>query len=69
MDYKYDMSDVYRDFFETPLVELDREQKENEPVAFDLEVIDSLRVTEESQELLKKIVRYMRKVVDEKNVP
>ena len=69
MDGKYSMADVYKDFFETPLVELEESKEESGRVTFDLAEIDSLLITEESKELLKKVVEYMRKVVDEKSVP
>ncbi len=69
MDGKYKLSDVYKDFFETPLVELEEDNKEVEEVPFDISAIDTLLLEEESKDLLKKVVEYMRKVVEEKTLP
>ena len=69
MDGKYKLSDVYKDFFETPLVELEEEVKETERVPFDISTIDTLLLEEESKDLLKKVVEYMRKVIEEKSLP
>ncbi len=69
MDGKYKLSDVYKDFFETPLVELEEDNKEVEKVPFDISAIDTLLLEEESKDLLKKVVEYMRKVVEEKTLP
>ena len=67
MDGKYKISDVYKDFFETPLVELE-ENKGDEKVPFDISTIDTLLLEEGSKDLLKKVVEYMRKVVEEKTL-
>lgn len=53
------LADVYKDFFESPLVEVSNEEKVED--TFDFEKIDSLLIEEESKELFKKIVDYMRR--------
>ena len=65
----YNISDVYKDFFETPLVEPEEKSEEEKRVSFDASMIDTLLIEEESKDLLKKVVEYMRKVVDEKSLP
>ena len=69
MDGKYKLSDVYKDFFETPLVEIEEDNKEVEKVPFEIDTIDTLLLEEESKDLLKKVVEYMRKVMEEKTLP
>ena len=69
MDGKYKLSDVYKDFFETPLVEIEEDNKEVEKVPFEMDTIDTLLLEEESKDLLKKVVEYMRKVMEEKTLP
>lgn len=54
------LKEVYKDFFETPLIETSKEeQKEEEKKNFNLEDIDSLLLDDESKELFKKVVLYM----------
>ena len=54
------LSDVYRDFFETPLIE-PKQEESAEATSFDSSIIDTLFLEEESKVLLKKIFEYMRK--------
>ncbi len=56
------LTDIYKDFFETPLV-LEEKQEESHDIEeiFDLGEVDSLLIEEESKVLLKKIIEYMRK--------
>ena len=56
------MNDVYRDFFDSNLVGEESEFKiEEEIVEENIINIDELFITDESKELLKKIVLYMEK--------
>ena len=56
------MADIYRDFFETPLVLPEETEESNDSEdTFDLGEVDTLLIEEESKELLKKIIEYMRK--------
>lgn len=56
------LADVYKDFFETPLVLSEQKEESNRgEVSFDLGEVDTLLIEEESKELLKKIIEYMRK--------
>ena len=56
------LSDVYRDFFNSPIVEKNSDENIEQLSAteFDINKIDSLMLNEESLELLKKVIYYMR---------
>ncbi len=54
------LADVYRDFFETPLIDIE-DKNSNEASSFDWGKIDTLLIEEEGKELLKRIIDYMRK--------
>jgi len=56
------LTDIYKDFFEIPLVlPEEKEGNHEEEASFDLGEVDFLLIEEESKELLKKIIEYMRK--------
>ena len=58
----YNLSDVYKDFFEESLTSGEERVLEDE---FKEEEIDSLPITDESKELLKKTILYMKKYKEE----
>lgn len=60
MNNKNYLADVYRDFFETPLV-VPEEVGDDRKGTFDWDRIDSLMLEEESKKLLKKVMDYMCK--------
>ena len=59
MNSKDYLADVYQDFFGSPLVETSEVESSEEGV--DIIVIDSFLIEEESKDLLRKIVDYMRR--------
>ena len=60
------LTDVYQDFFGTPLTSSEKEEVEEE---FNEEEIDNLNITDESKETIKKIFIYIKKYHEEKNIP
>ena len=59
MDHKDYLADVYQDFFGSPLVESSEVEAKEDGV--DVSVVDSFLIEEESKDLLRKIVDYMRR--------
>ena len=55
------LADVYKDFFETPLVSEKQVEETTEQTSFPLEDVEKLLIDEDSKDLLKKIFEYMRK--------
>lgn len=58
------LADVYKDFFETPLVSEKQVEETTEQTSFPLEDVEKLLIDEDSKDLLKKIFEYMRKYHD-----
>lgn len=58
------LADVYKDFFESPLIDVEKNMEEDNHSSFDWNLIDTLLIEEEGKELLKKIFDYMRKYHD-----
>ena len=69
MNGKYSIADVYRDFFETPYIESNSINEAQSSNAFNMGDIDTLLITEEAKDLLKKVIEYMYKVKEEKTLP
>jgi len=61
----YNLSDVYKDFFGESLTSSEERVLEDE---FKEEEIDSLPITDESKDILKKSILYMKKYKEEKDV-
>ena len=61
MDNKNYLVDVYKDFFETPYVERAEESVAQSSSDFDISQVDSFLLDEQSKELLKKVLEYMRR--------
>ena len=58
------LTDVYQDFFGSPLVTEKQEEEIASKTSFPIQDVDKLLLEEESKELLKKIFEYMRKYHD-----